>query len=197
MNPRPLDPTLRDGLAQSIFDALTQAVPGSSALLRGSLAEGRANAYSDIDVLWEVPDDLFPDCIERIAGFIGAVHPLESLRSSPDFQYSDRRRLLFVQFANLPLFWRLDLDLFAQSVSRDPAYDVDNPDARGGDWSATHSALMNATAALKALLRDRPETAAELLGRGFARVGLAPPSGSPPEIILDLCSRIVKLTPPG
>jgi hypothetical protein len=123
------------------------------------------------------------------------VHPLESLRLDRDFQNSDRRRLVFAQFAGVPLFWRVDLDLFAQSVHRDPNYDVHNPAARGSDWSATHSALMIAVAALKALLRGNPEAAGELLALGYERVSLVPPAGSPPDLILDLCSRIVKIDP--
>ena len=50
-----LDPGERDALVASIRVRLTEAVSGSVTSLRGSLAEGRADAYSDIDLLWEVP----------------------------------------------------------------------------------------------------------------------------------------------
>ena len=195
MNRPPLNPALRDALAQRILVALTNAAPGSVAQLRGSLAEGRADAYSDIDVFWEVPDDLFPDCAARIGVILGAVHTLESLRLDRDFQHSDRRRLVFAQFADQPLFWRFDLDIFAQSVNRDLEYDVRNPAARGSDWSAAQSALMNAVAAIKAMLRGQPDTASELLRRGYERVGLALPAVSPPELILDLCKSIAEMDP--
>lgn len=195
MNPSPLDPTLRDALAQRIPAALTEAAPGSTALLRGSLAEGRSDAYSDIDLLWEVPDDLFPACAARIAEILGAVRPLESLRLDRDFQHSDRRRLVFARFAGLPLFWRVDLDLFAQSAHRDPSCDAHNPAARGSDGSAAHSALMIAVAAMKALLRDQPDAARQLLERGYERVDLPLPAGSPQDLILDLCSSIAKMDP--
>ena len=61
---------------------------------------------------------------------LSRVRPLTSLRLDPAFQKSDRRRLIFVQFERVPLFWRVDIDLFAASVD-DPQYDIDNPRARG------------------------------------------------------------------
>lgn len=195
MRPLPLDPAIRAEFARRLLAELTRAAPGSAALLRGSLAEGRADAYSDIDLLWEVPDALFPECAARIAEILGDVHPLESLRLDRDFQNSDRRRLVFARFAGLPLFWRVDLDLFAQSAQRDPEYDAHNPAARGSDWSPTHSALMNAVAALKALLRGKPHHARQLLERGYQRAGLAPPAGDPPELILHLCNSIAVIDP--
>lgn len=181
-----LDLKIRDTLAQSIITSLERAVPGSVALLRGSLANGTTDACSDIDIMWEVPDERFAAAVERIAVYLSQAHPLESLRSAPDYQKSDRRRLFFVQFENMPLFWRADIDVFARSVHRDTQYDVDNEAARGDDWSLTHSALMNAIAAIKALLRGKDEMAQGLLERGFARLGLAIPPGNRQDLILKL-----------
>jgi hypothetical protein len=82
------DPTRwaeRDSLAERILRSLSAVVPGSVALLRGSLAEGRADIYSDIDVLWEVSDAHFKSAIEQVNGLLMAVHPIESWRSDPDF----------------------------------------------------------------------------------------------------------------
>lgn len=179
-----LDPHIRAALVQRICAALQSALPGSTVQLRGSLTAGTADVYSDIDLLWEVPDEAFPTAVECIAGALAKAQPVESLRSAPDFQNSDRRRLFFVQFADMPLFWRADIDLFAQSLHGDSQYDVDNAAARGYDWSLTHSALMNAIAAIKALLRGRDDVAKGLLERGFARIGLAIPQIPPQELIL-------------
>lgn len=115
---------------------------------------------------------------------------MESLRSDPAFQNSDRRRLFFVQFGGVPLFWRADIDVMAESVGRDLAYDVHNQAARGDDWSPTHSALMNAIGAVKALLRGQEENAGRLLRRGFERAGLQVPMGSTQELILELVEGI-------
>jgi len=179
-----LDPKIREALVQRIGTALASAVPGSAVQLRGSLAGSTADAYSDIDLVWEVPDDAFAAAVARIADALTAAHPVEFLRSAPEFQKSDRRRLFFVQFKDMPLFWRADIDVFAQSIHMDTQYDVDNETAKGSDWSLTHSALMNAIAAVKMLLRGKDDVAEGLLARGFTRIGLAIPKVPLQEQIL-------------
>ena len=195
MTPLNLDLKTRDILVQKITAALERAVAGSVVLLRGSLAAGTADAFSDIDLLWEVPDAAFVTAVERIAAALAQAQPVESLRSAPDFQNSDRRRLFFVQFVDMPLFWRADIDVFARSIHRDTQYDLDNQAARGGNWSLTHSALMNAIAAIKALLRGKDEVAQGLLERGFARLGMAAPEGDAPALILKLAEAAAALDP--
>jgi hypothetical protein len=149
----------------------------------GSLAEGRADPYSDVDLLWDVPDAAFAGAIASLPVFMARVRPLASLRFDPDFQHSARRRLAFVRFSGVPLFWRVDLDVFARSVGRDPDYDRDNPFARGTSWSLAESSLANAIAAIKAQRRGRDTESAELLTRAEARIGVASPA-------VDLQSRI-------
>lgn len=188
-----LDTEIREALAQRVLTSLENAAQGSTAQLRGSLADGSADTYSDIDVLWEVPDDLFQVSVDHIADTLSEAHPVEFLRSAPDFQNSDKRRLFFVQFQDIPLFWRADIDVFAQSVQRDLQYDVNNEAARGNDWSLTHSALMNAIAAVKALLRHEEDTARQLLFRGFKRVRLVVPEGDLQELILKLAKGVATM----
>jgi predicted nucleotidyltransferase len=173
----------RTRLVADLLTELEAAFPGSAALLRGSLAEGRADPYSDIDLLWDVPDAAFNAAIAELPATLERVRPVASLRFDPDFQRSARRRLAFIRFAGVPLFWRVDLDIFARSVGRDPDYDRDNPSARGTCWSFTESSLANAIAAIKALHRGRDTEAAELLTRAEARVGVA-------SLTVDLKSRI-------
>ncbi|WP_406284910.1 hypothetical protein [Streptomyces sp. NBC_00209] len=93
--------TDRAALADEVCIALKRCCPGSRAELTGPLGSGTADAFSDVDIAWVVPDERFPD-----------------------FYRSDRRRLLFVRFAGVPLFWRFDLDVRAASVADDPHYDV-------------------------------------------------------------------------
>jgi predicted nucleotidyltransferase len=173
----------RTRLVADLLRELLAAVPGSAVLLRGSLAEGRADPYSDIDLLWDIPDAAFAGSIASLPVFLARVRPVASLRFDPDFQHSAKRRLAFVRFAGVPLFWRVDLDVFARSVGRDPDYDRDNPSARGTSVSLAESALANAVAAIKAQRRGRDIEAAELLARAEARVGVASPA-------VDLQSRI-------
>lgn len=79
-------------------------------------------------------------------------------------------------FLDLPLFWRLDLEIGAASAVGLPdeclTYGLPDgcPGARGEDWSRPASALANAVAAVKAVLREQPRTALGLLERGFRRI---------------------------
>jgi predicted nucleotidyltransferase len=190
-----LDTNIRAKLAQSILATLEKVAQGSVAQLRGSLAEGRADPYSDIDVFWEIPDELFQTSVDEIAATLGNVRKVINIRSAPEFQRSDGRRLIFVEYENIPLFWRVDIDIFTRSVHRDYEYDLHNEAARGNDWSLAHSALMNAVAAIKAILRHQDETATQLLRRGYERVGLATPAGNSPELILVLIRSIAEMDP--
>ncbi|MEU8976939.1 hypothetical protein AB0D11_48905, partial [Streptomyces monashensis] len=125
------------------------------------MGSGTADAFSDVDIAWVVPDAQFPDCLARTVEALGEVRPVDSVRIDPDFYRCDRRRLLFVRFAGLPLFWRLDLDVRTASVADDPHYDVGNPAARAreGEWSRLAGALANAVGAVKAVARKRDDEA--------------------------------------
>lgn len=171
-----LDTRVRWELTQQILLSLRGAFADCRADLRGSLACGTADPYSDIDVLWEVPDSDFQRAIERLPELLSQVQPIESIRTDPDFQKSDRRRLFFVSFEGVPLFWRADIDVLTHSLQGDLTYDLHNEAARGDEWSRAHSALMNAVAAIKALLRGNSTTAGDLVRRGLARVGVDVPS---------------------
>ncbi|WP_328330234.1 MULTISPECIES: nucleotidyltransferase domain-containing protein [unclassified Streptomyces] len=184
-----LDPARRAAFSQELRDALVAQCPGSVAELRGSLARGTADSYSDIDLAWTVPDAQFETCVAAVGPCLGAVRAVVSLRSDPDSQrYSQRpcrRRLLFLAFRDMPLFWRLDLEIAAVSdesagpggvvgagAGGDRAQDGGSPAAVWDpEWSLAASALANAVAVVKAVLRGQPDVAAGLLERGLRRVG--------------------------
>ncbi len=172
-----LDPSARLSLANAVTCALEEAVADSSAGLRGSLARGTSDPYSDIDVFWELPDSKFHDAIDDLSEILASVGPIESIRADPLLQNSDKRRLVFVQFEEVPLYWRVDIEVFAESIGRDDAYDLDNLDARGDCWSLTHSAIANGVAALKSLLRGDAERARESLLNAYARIDQPVPDG--------------------
>ena len=87
--PLKLNPEERSRLARQILSRLEESVSGSSAQLRGSLAEGGGDPYSDIDVVWEVPDEAFAAALEGMEKALSRVRPLTSLRLDPAFQKSD------------------------------------------------------------------------------------------------------------
>lgn len=164
--------TDRAALAAEVCAALEAGCPGSRARLIGSLAAGTADVFSDIDVEWVVPDAQFSAGVALAPQALGRLQPVADVRSDPDFHHCDRRRLLFVRFDGVPLFWRLDLSVRAASVADDAAYDVGNPATWAGEdeWSRPASAVANAVGAVKAVARHRAEDARGLLDRGFARI---------------------------
>jgi predicted nucleotidyltransferase len=188
-----LDPSIRRSFADAVTRALEEAVADSAAGLRGSLARGTSDAYSDIDVFWELPDSQFHDAIDDLSVILVAVGPIESIRVDPLLQNSDKRQLIFVQFADLPLYWRVDIEVFAASIERDDAYDLDNIEARGDRWSLTHSALANGVAALKSLLRGDPERAHESLRSAYARIDQPIPDGTPLDQITELAEIVGRI----
>ena len=181
-----LDIAARANLADRILGRLAEAAPESEALLRGSLAEARADRYSDIDVLWEIPDACFQSCIDNIPAILSRVQPIDSVRSDPDFQNSRKRRLLFIRFEAVPLFWQLNLEVFAKSIQKDQSYDVNNPDARGSEGPLSESVLANVVATVKAHLRRDDAEAQSLLLRAYQRVGLPVPEYELKWLILRL-----------
>ena len=185
----------RQELVRRLIDGLAAAAGGSAVLLRGSLAEGRADVYSDIDLLWDIPDADFAACVTHLATILATIQPVASVRSDPDFQQSDRRRLFFVRFHGVPLFWRLDLDVYARSLKRDPCYDVDNPGARGTEWSWAESALTSVVAAVKARRRGRDDLAWDLLRRARARVGLPQPAAGLHDAMLEVVRQCLEQEP--
>ncbi len=190
-----LDTLLRTRLTNKILDDLKTAAPGSLAMLRGSLATGKADAYSDIDILWQVPDSEFIVSVDNLGEILSRVGPVESLRSDPPLQRSAKHRLFFARYQDMPLFWRVDLEIFAESIQRDPNYDLGNPEARGDVWSLAESALMNGVYTCKMLLRGKMNAAEASMRRAYDRVSLDRPTTPIIEQIVSLCDTVKVMDP--
>ncbi|MEE2658704.1 MAG: nucleotidyltransferase domain-containing protein [Candidatus Latescibacterota bacterium] len=167
-----LDRSERNEIAKAIVAILQEEAPGSVTELHGSLAEGKADSYSDIDLLWEVRDEDFTALCYGLEETLSRVRAIASLRFDIKTQRSTKHRRAFVRFSGLPLFWWVDLEIFARSIRCERHFDEDNPLARGAEWSYTHSALMCAVAAIKAQLRGRGSTALELVSSGFQKIAV-------------------------
>lgn len=185
-------------LAGRLRAALAAAVAGSRTGMLGSLGAGTADRYSDIDLCWVVRDEAFAAAVGRVAQAVRPVGAVSSLRVDPDLARSDRRRVIFLRLAGVPLFWRVDLDVRAASVAADSTYDAANTDARSdAGWSRPASALENAIAAIKAAARRQAGIADGLLSRGYQRVGLAPgPAAGLAGRIIRLADRCAAIEPP-
>jgi hypothetical protein len=111
-----------------------------------------------------------------------------SLRTDPEVAQSARWRLIFARLCDVPLFWRVDIDIRAESIAADDQHDAGNPDARTDTgWSLPASAIENAIAAIKAAARGQADTADGLIRRGCERIGYdLGPTPDLPDAITDL-----------
>jgi hypothetical protein len=150
--------------AHALGAALEAAVPGSEVALRGSLAAGAADRFSDINLSWLVDDlltalDLLPAAAERALG------PLLRCREDPDTVNSHAGRVVALRFRDLPLFWRVDLEIRARGAQDH------GPIRPGALRDPAASAFENAVATVKMLGRGDVPAARGLLERGHARIG--------------------------
>jgi len=163
-------PERRAGIAEAVVKALRTCTPGSEVRLRGSLATGEADRFSDIDLLWTVPADRLDAAVASVPETLTGVAPVGSLRADPDVEHSPERRLLFIRLEGIPLFWRIDLEVRASAVDEGEVVPRNAP-AMTTEWSLAASAVANGVAAIKAVSRGHLVEANGLLQRGFVRVG--------------------------
>jgi hypothetical protein len=156
----------RDKLVAEIINALRVAIAGSKVVLGG----GEADVYSDIVLEWEVPAEKFEQVVPEVRAILGGVRAVESLQMDAGAEQSNPRRPFSVRFKDVPLFWRLDLELIAQGNESGAGKSGFRTGENG--WSRSQSALEDAIAAVKAHLRGNVKLAEELMVRGFERVGL-------------------------
>lgn len=187
--------SLRTERAKKVAAALMAALPGSVIEMRGSYARGTTDQFSDIDLMWEVPDESFLDATGQLETVLQDIAPVERLRSLPAFQRSDRRRHYIGYFVDLPLFWRIDIELFAASLQRDYDYDRYNPAARGRNWSLSDSALFNAMAAIKTIARLKSASNLGLLEGVDENICFDILKNNPQSVISQLCNAAITRDP--
>lgn len=179
-----LDPARRASLVDRLTEGMSQAWSGAHVEPRGSLAEpGGGDPLSDIDLRLSVAGNVFEACIRTMQQTLDRIQPVRLFRIDPDAPASSYSRLVYVLFHDVPMFWRLDLEI----VGRPP---VPSPEAAPfwAPWSLPASALMNALAAMKAAARGGDATANELLARAFERLGERLPALETGERIRALAS---------
>jgi hypothetical protein len=167
-----LDPSERTTLAGEVLAALERELPGSVAVLQGSLAAGDWDPWSDIDVDWQVPAGSLQQAAAQLGVALARVRPVESVRTDPAFAHSPVLCLAFVRFVDTPLFWRVDVTIRQRGhgsqpviTSADPGID---PPMR---WSNVESALATVVSVARAHLRGRDEYAGTLARRAASLVG--------------------------
>ena len=97
--------------------------------------------------------------------------------------------LVFVRFVAWPLWWRVDLEIHSAGL--------ESMDVPGADpWSPQESACMGVIVTLKALARDRPETAERLFALALQRVHATDAPGDWQQRIGSLLDQLEAGSPP-
>ncbi|WP_158550737.1 nucleotidyltransferase domain-containing protein [Geodermatophilus sp. TF02-6] len=181
------DLDLREERRTEIVDALRAALAGTApsarVALRGSLAGGTADAFSDIDLRVDVAGADRDTCLQMLPAALGSVRPVRLLRLDPETAAAPDRRLVYALLRGLPVFWRVDLEVVAH-----PPLPPPGPVPAGPAWSWPASALMNAVAAVRAAARGDEAAAAALLARGADRVTARLPDRPLPARIVALAA---------
>jgi len=68
--------TQRVGLVDRLRHALSSAIDGSRVEIVGSLADGTADPYSDIDIRWHVPDRDFERALATALTHLSSAQPV-------------------------------------------------------------------------------------------------------------------------
>lgn len=182
-----LRPELRAHFAAKLVANLKKISDVRDVQLRGSLARGTDDIYSDIDLSAIVNPGALDCCLGEIRPVLEAQGRLLSFRYDPEWRHHRERRVLFVAYANLPLFWRIDLDICTPLGETAEAQGL----TEVADWSFTESAIWNGVGALKAWARGNSVAAEEMLDRAFARANVTVAEGSVPQRIADLASAVM------
>jgi hypothetical protein len=191
-----LDPDIRDKFSQRVLTRLHDAFPQAVVGPRGPTADQTADQYSPIDLRCVLADEQFKDALARLPEVLASIEIVLSLRSEPTYQNSDLRRILYIRFGGLPLFWRVQLEVVAASVADDPNYDNFNAAARGTDWSLPESALWTAVDAIRSLVRGHDKEAHNQLRRAFQRINVPVlPKMSDRELLAKLLEEAPNLEP--
>ncbi|WP_344048397.1 hypothetical protein [Nocardioides panacihumi] len=180
-------PASREDAATSVMAALAEACPEGEVRLIGSMATSAGpDAFSDIDVRWAIPPGQASEQLQALRLTLERVAEVESLRVDPEVRPDSC--LVFVRFEGWPLWWRVDLEIHATGLR--------TTDVRGADpWSPAESACMGVIVTVKALARNRPEAAEDLMARALRRVDGTDVAGSWPVRIASLLDHLESSSP--
>ncbi len=181
-------PASREEGAALLVEVLAAAASAGEVCLIGSLATPEeSDVFSDIDLRWTIPPAQAPGQLQALRRTLQRIGNVESLRVDPEVRPDSH--LVFVRFQGWPLWWRVDLEIHSPGLGS-----MDVPDA--DPWSPHESACMGVVVVLKALARNRPETAEDLMVRALQRVDAADVAGEWQRRIDSLLDQIATSSPP-
>jgi hypothetical protein len=119
------------------------------------------DVFSDIDLRWTIPAEQAAGQLRSLRATLQRIGTVESLRVDPVVRPDVR--LVFVRIQGWPLWWRVDLEVHSAGSGSMGVRDADA-------WSPYESACMGVVVTLKALARNRPDAAEDLLAGALQRL---------------------------
>jgi len=191
--PLQLDPDERTRWIKRIQSQLEKSVPGSAVSLRGSHATGKSDPYSDIDLKWKVPRGAFTNSLAILRDVLSELGEIESLRWDPEHMGTPGHALVFLRYAELHLFWRVDLEIDEDRPAGATVSDILGKASTA--WSESESALMGAIGAIKWHLKGSDEESLSTLERAYRKVGLAFARGDVVSLTIELVQHVAQVDP--
>ncbi len=149
---RRLPDTVAD-FARDLQDGLAHHLSPAEVSFRGSFAEGTYDQYSDVDLRADVHQELDKQFFSELERFLTGLYGSALVRYDPDFVHTTTAQNVRFSFYELPIFWRVDLDVVSDTDLGEK-YPFPFP-----EWQIGTSALMNVVWALKYHRRGDGENA--------------------------------------
>lgn len=152
--------------AHDVRDELADQLPPAEVSFRGSFAEGSHDEYSDVDLLAEVSTRLDGRFFSALEGHLTGLYGPALFRYDPDHRRSSASQHVRFSFYELPVFWRVDLEVISASET---AREWPSPFPR---WMVGTSALMNVVWAVKYHRREEHGPADHYLASACEKLGV-------------------------
>ncbi len=168
--------------ASDVREVLTEHLAPARVSFRGSFAEGTHDEYSDVDLLAEVHSEMDGRFFSALEDHLTGLYGPALVRYDPD--HMDRHDSQHVRFSfyELPVFWRVDLEIVSDKAAAEKW-----PSPFPG-WAVGTSALMNVVWAIKYRRRGKDGTAQRYLAAACEKLGARGVPGTAPNVleVLDL-----------
>ncbi len=161
----PLPETVAD-FAWDLRNRLTRHLPLAEISFRGSFAKGTHDEYSDVDLQANVHSQkLDKQFFFGLEHFLTGAYGPALIRYDPDFVHTPTAQNVRFSFYELPIFWRVDLDVVSDTDLGEK-YPFPFP-----EWQIGTSALMNVVWAVKYHRRGDGEGANHYLASACDKLG--------------------------
>ena len=101
--------------AHDLRNALERHLSPAEVSFRGSFAQNTHDQYSDVDLRADVHLPLDEEFYSELEGFLKGLYGPSLVRYDPDFVHTTTAQNVRFSFYDLPIFWRVDLDIVSDT----------------------------------------------------------------------------------